>query len=379
MRQTDFFGYGSIGRLKQIITGKRFSNIFLVADRMSFESSGAKDMLEPVIGNRNIMFFSEFDPNPRIEDVKRGLALFRQHGHDVVIAVGGGSVIDMAKLIAVFADHAESPELLITQKKALKSRDIPLVAIPTTAGTGSESTHFAVVYINGEKYSVAAPSVLPDYAIVDPSLTLSMPPSVTAATGMDALSQGIESFWSVQSNRQSAEYAKQAISLAFDNLKKAVLTPDNDSREKMALAAHLSGKAINITKTTAPHAFSYYLTKKYHIPHGHAVGLMLGRFIVYNNLVTEEDVTDKRGCGYVKKTMRLLLTSIGTETAEEAREKIERLMREIGLETAMAKIGLETKGDVDAWLSRVNLERLANNPRRVEEGLIREMLPQASV
>jgi alcohol dehydrogenase class IV len=374
VHQTDFFGYGSIDNIFEILKERHFSRLFLVADRASFGACGAEAALEAMMKECTVCLFTEFEPNPRFEDVKKGMAVFRQGDYDAVLAVGGGSVIDMAKLITIFAPHSESPELLITKKISLIPREIPLIAVPTTAGTGSEATHFAVVYMNRTKYSVADESMLPDYAVIDPALTLSMPARITAATGLDALSQGIESYWSVHSTDESLESAEGAIRLAIDNLKNAVLSPDRQNRENMARAAHLAGKAINITKTTAPHAFSYYLTEEYHIPHGHAVGLTLGFFIVYNNLVNENDAADRRGHEFVKQTIRSLLGFLHVQTAFEAREKINGIMKDIGLETDLRTIGLKTEKDFDAWLSNVNLERLANNPRRVEKSTIREML-----
>jgi alcohol dehydrogenase class IV len=374
VHQTDFFGYGSIDTLLDIIKEKHVSSLFLVADRSSFRASGAQAALQVMMKECSVSSFMEFEPNPRIEDVKRGLAAFRQGAFDAVVAVGGGSVIDMAKLITIFAPHVESPELLITKKISLMPRVIPLIAVPTTAGTGSEATHFAVVYVNGTKYSVAAESILPDYAIIDPALTLSMPARITAVTGLDALSQAIESYWSVHSTGESRKIAEISIGLVLDNFKKAVLSPDRRNRENMARAAHLAGKAINITKTTAPHAFSYYLTENYHIPHGHAVGLTLGHFIVYNSLVTENDAADRRGHEYVKQTINTLLGFLGTATADGGRKKIIELMKDIGLETDLGVIGLKKDKDIDAWMSNVNHERLANNPRKVDKRIIRKML-----
>jgi alcohol dehydrogenase class IV len=374
VHQTDFFGYGSIDTIFDIIKEKHVLSLFLVADRASFRASGAEAALKAVMNECSVRTFMEFEPNPCIEDVKKGISVFRQHDFDAVVAVGGGSVIDMAKLITIFAHHTESPELLITKKISLIPRRIPLIAVPTTAGTGSEATHFAVVYMNRTKYSVADESILPDYAIIDPALTLSMPAHVTAVTGLDALSQGIESYWSVHSTDESRKFSETSIRLVLDNLKKAVLSPGRRNRENMARAAHLAGKAINITKTTAPHAFSYYLTEAYHIPHGHAVGMTLGHFIVYNSLVTEYDAADRRGHEYVKQTIHTLLGFLGAATAEEARKKLMELMKDIGLETDLGAVGLKKDKDIDAWLANVNLERLANNPRKADKGIIREML-----
>src|SRR5207248_4789041 len=125
------------------------------------------------------------------------------------------------------------------------------------------------------KYSVCHEFLLPDIAIVDPILTHKMSPRLTAITGMDALSQAIESYWSIHSTEESKGYAREAIRIIVDQLPKAVNEPTNDSRLAMARASHLAGKAINVTRTTAPHALSYALTSRFGVPHGQAVSLTL--------------------------------------------------------------------------------------------------------
>jgi alcohol dehydrogenase class IV len=160
----------------------------------------------------------------------------------------------------------------------------PLIAIPTTSGTGTEATCFAVVYIDKTKYSLKHSSILPDYTIIDPTLTHAMPPLVTAATGMDALAQAIESYWGVKSTHESQAYAREAITLTLAYLK-AACQNEVEARDAMSRAANLAGKAINLTETTACHAVSYPITSYFNVPHGHAVALTLASMFGYiNNL-----------------------------------------------------------------------------------------------
>ena len=152
----------------------------------------------------------------------------------------------------------------------------PLVCIPTTAGTGSEATHFAVIYVDGKKKSIASQQLLPDVVILDPQLTDNMPAYVSACSGFDALCQA--TYWSRAATPLSQLYAALTIKVLIVELPQAVNSNSRLVRDKMQMAANWAGKAINISKTTAPHAMSYVITQEFGIPHGHAVALTLGKF-----------------------------------------------------------------------------------------------------
>ena len=185
-----------------------------------------------------------------------------------------------------------------------------MIAIPTTAGTGSEATHFAVVYVDGEKYSLAHPYLVPAYAVIDPLLTYSLPAGVTAASGLDAFCQAIESIWAVGATDVSHTFATEAARLAVQHLRAAVQNPTDTARAGMCRAAHLSGKAINISKTTAPHALSYVLTAEYGLAHGVAVALTLAPMLQYNAQVTAIDCADPRSAIAEETTMKRILVAL---------------------------------------------------------------------
>ncbi|MEO8666060.1 MAG: phosphonoacetaldehyde reductase, partial [Ignavibacteria bacterium] len=278
MTQKEFIGIGELGRLGEILKLKDSDKIFLVTGKKSYESSGAEKIINEQLKNYEFKRFSDFEENPKLEDIKTGIELFK-NGYDMIIAVGGGSVIDVAKLINVLSSQKNSPEEIIADNSKIKNKGKYFAAIPTTAGAGSEATHFAVVYKNKEKFSVAHEYIYPDTVIIDPQLTYNLPKAVTAISGIDALSQAVESYWNVYSTDKSKHYATQSIKLIIENLEKAVNKPDEDSRFNMSLAANLAGKAINITKTTAPHALSYSMTSYFGVPHGQAVSITLGEFL----------------------------------------------------------------------------------------------------
>ncbi len=373
MSQTFFFGAGIISRVQTILEKEKPSHIFLVHGKKSYESSGAAAVLDPLLKKYHVTRFSDFDVNPKIEDVRKGIALFKQHACDFVIAVGGGTSIDIAKAVAVLACHHDAPEIYLAGKNEITHRAVTFLAIPTTSGSGSEATPFAVVYMNKIKYSLSHPCVLPDYAIVDPELTMSLSPHQTACTGMDALSQAIESFWSINSTEESKQYAREAIPLALAHLSDAVTAPTLAAREAMAKASHLAGKAIAITKTTAPHAISYYFTTYHGVPHGHAVALTLPSLLVFNSGVTDADVNDERGSAQAKKTMRELVTLLGASSVESAAEKITVLMKHIGLAVQLRDLGV-AETEHPRIVASVDLERVKNNPRLLTAGALNTIL-----
>lgn len=370
--QKEYLGVGSLRELSRIIKDEGYINVFLVTGKHSFGASGAKVIIEEELKMENVQRFDDFSPNPSIEDIKKGIAFFKEAPADVIIAIGGGSVMDVAKAINALAFVKEDLADYVAGKEKLKGVAKPLIAVPTTGGSGSEATHFAVVYIKEQKYSLAHESILPDVAIVDPTLTYSLPARSTASCGFDALSQSIESYWSVSSTDESKNYAKKAIPLALENIVRAV-EGDKEARNAMSEAAHLAGKAINVSKTTASHAMSYPLTVHFGVSHGHAVFLTLPSVLLFNSGVIEEDAADERGVGYVREVMTELLRMLGTESSEEAKEKLTSLVERAGLETRLSDLNI-TEKDVDLLLKSISAERAGNNPRKFSKDVARGIL-----
>ena len=229
--------------------------------------------------------FSDFSPNPLYEDVAAGVKLFLETGCNAILAVGGGSAMDVAKCIKLFAtmDHGR---LYLGQP--YEENDIPLAAIPTTAGTGSESTRHAVIYYKGEKQSISHPSLVPGFVCLIPEVLDGLPVYQKKCTMLDALGQAIESWWSVSARLESIEYSRKAIGLIKEYWKPYI--ENGGYAEEILLASNYAGRAINITATTAAHAMSYKLTSLYGIPHGHAVGLCLPQ--VWAEMADDEKLQD---------------------------------------------------------------------------------------
>jgi len=374
MKQKIYTGYNSYKKIYYILKELTPKKIFLVTGKKSYFLSGAKNLLSEFTNKYNYFRFYDFETNPKLKDLINGINIFNREKCDFVIGVGGGSVMDIAKSISLLATQKGNLEEFIKEKVPLKRREIPSIVIPTTAGTGSESTHFSVIYINKTKHSLAHNSLLPDYIILDPVFTENLPTYITACTSMDALCQAIESFWSTKSTDESRMYSKQAIELIMPNIIKNVNNPDRKSREKMLIASNLAGKAINISKTTAAHSVSYPITSFFNISHGHAVALTLPYFIEFNNDISLENIQDSRGIKFVKDGMNELFTMLKVKTANEAKDKLLNIMKEINLETKISKLGIN-RNNIDIIIENgFNPQRMKNNPKIVYKSDLEKLI-----
>ena len=348
--------------------------VLLFSGGVSYESSGAAAAIAPALHGLEVERISSVTPNPTLEEVESAVARHRAFDPDLVITVGGGSVIDLAKAVRLLAaQEAQSRDVVTGLVEAIPART-PLVAIPTTSGTGSEVTHFAVVYVDGVKFSLAHESARPDFAILDPLLTYTLPPSLTAITGLDALSQAMESLWSVKSTSESQSIARRSLSLSRGAIANAVHRPSPQSRAEMFEAAHLSGEAIDISLTTASHALSYVLTTNHGVPHGHAVALTLGAVLEFNAGVTGDDCLDPRGVPHVAGIIDEILSILGASDPASGRRTIEELVASLGLEPTLEGVGAGSQGARLRIVDSVNPQRLANNPRRLSPDRLVELI-----
>lgn len=356
---------GAVRDLTRVFADLQPSTVLLFTGGASFRESGAASEIEPLLATFDVESISHVAPNPTIEQVSDAVDRLRRREPDVLVAVGGGSVLDLAKATRGLADEADLRTAVVTGEVGAISGP-PLVAIPTTAGSGSEVTHFAVVYVDGVKHSVGHQSFRPERVLLDPALTLSMPPRLTAQTGLDALAQAMESLWSTRSTDKSLRYARRALALALSNIEAAVGSPSLETRTAMLSAAHLAGHAIDISKTTAAHALSYSLTTRHGIAHGHAVALTLGALLEYNGAVTDADCADPRGRQFVLERVAEVLGILGAADPREGRLVLTSLLERIGLEATLSAVGITSRGERRAIVASVDPQRLANNPRTLD-------------
>ena len=304
-------------------------------------------------GKGNVVRFSDFVPNPLYESVVKGVDIFHKENCNTIVAVGGGSAMDVAKCIKLYS-NMNSEENYLKQK--IVPNDVPLIAVPTTAGTGSEATRYAVIYYEGEKQSITDYSCIPSIVLFDTSVMETLPLYQKKATLMDAMCHSIESFWSVNSTDESKEYSKEAISLIINNYRD-YLAGDNSKNELMLKASHIAGKAINITQTTAGHAMSYKLTSLFKIAHGHAAALCikgLWPFMVKHT----DNCIDVRGEEYLKDTFDEIAMAMGCSCVEEAIDKFRNMVDELEL---LIPENVTDK-DHEVLKNSVNPVRLKNNP-----------------
>lgn len=337
--------------------------IFLVTGKKSFDLINKNISILRLLNGYNFKRFSDFEINPKIEDVKRGVDLFNSSDCDLIISIGGGSVMDMAKLINFYSKKIVS---ITNLNDDITKKDLyPNLAIPTTAGSGSESTHFAVVYSNDKKYSCANLNLIPKETILEPNFLKSLSPYHLACSGMDALSQAIEAYWNVNSNTDSDKFALKAVELLWNNLPRTYKNKDNF--KDIMQGSNLAGKAINITKTTAPHAVSYPFTTFFNIPHGHSVSLTLNYFLNYNYNLNEKDCNDKRGVKYVKNKIENLAKSLNFFDVRSFSFALNNFINNLNLSVNLSELEISKKQIIDYVIPNINYQRIKNNPRKINE------------
>lgn len=372
---SNFLNYrGSLSELKSIFENNKSKKILFVTGKKSFNESQICNDLLLDLKNFEIIRHSDFEINPKIEDINKGLKIAKDFNPDIIVGIGGGSVLDTAKLLSSFYDSRIKPESIIIDGGIKSPRSKGLILIPTTAGSGSEATHFAVIYIGNNKYSYANDDLLADYVILDSRLTDSADNYLTAVTLFDAFSQAIESFWSTSSTEESRKYSTQSISIILDVFDQLISNPTEYARDKMMLASYYAGKAINISKTTAPHALSYAITMKYGIPHGHAVALTLPSFLEYNSPINISKLNSKINSSVYIRRFEVLLSLLNVNTPKEASLRIHEMMVKCGLKTRLSEIGVSVYSQIFEIAQSVNLERLDNNPITISNIEIVELL-----
>lgn len=321
--------------------------------------------VEAAIGgiDANFLRFSDFASNPQYESVRKGIEVFNSGSCDTIVAVGGGSSIDVAKCIKLFCRM--SPGKLFFEQP-YSDTGIKLIAIPTTAGTGSESTRYAVIYYDGAKQSITHSSIVPDFAVLEPSVLGSLPVYQKKCTMMDALCQGIESWWSVNATDESREYSRKAIETIMTNWEEYIFgaaagQAAGSSAAAIMLAANYAGRAINITQTTAPHAFSYKLTSLLGLPHGHAVALCLPE--IWKFMLDSLSFRPSKASGGISlhATFIDIAHAMGTETPESAIALFRSLLTKLGLSRSATE-SEKSPSLLDTLSASVNPIRLANNP-----------------
>ncbi len=361
IKQEVFVTKGNYQELDDYFERKSVKRIFLVCDDsfafLKIKSYFKKIELEKQI---DIVYFSEFKPNPVYESIVEGVNRFNDNNCDSLVAVGGGSALDVAKCIKLFFNMNPQTNYL---NQEIVENSVPFLAIPTTAGTGSEATRYAVIYYKGEKQSVTHESCIPSAVLMDPTLLKTLPEYQKKVTMLDALCHSIESYWSINSTKESKKFAEEAIKLILDNME-LYLKNDSVAFENMLTASNLAGKAINITQTTAGHAMSYKLTSILGISHGHAVAICVLHLLPYM-LKNIDKCIDPRGEHYLKDMFLSLARIFSCETEDDLCEKYRHIIKTMAFE----KLNPENI-DYEYLQKSINLTRMKNNPIQLDRETI---------
>ena len=343
-------GYHNIDVALKEVGSQRY---MLVCDA-SFPFLPIKDCLHPAV------VFDQFTPNPLYEQVCNGVQLFNENHCDALLAVGGGSTIDVAKCIKLYCRMTHEENYL---QQECKDSGVPLIAVPTTAGTGSESTRYAVIYFEGKKQSVTHESIVPNYAILEPKLLQTLPLYQKKCTMLDAMCQAIESWWSVNSTEESMKLSAKALQTIVENVDAYLSGNSIDSAWKIMQGANLAGQAINITQTTAPHAFSYKVTSLYGLPHGHAVAVCMSEIWHYM-LQHLEKCVDSRGIGHLNDVMGSIAAAMHCDNPQDALIYFCALLKNLEIERPRSNT---RSVDIEILTHSVNPVRMKNNPVALDE------------
>jgi alcohol dehydrogenase class IV len=353
--------YHGFGHLGDALEGS--NKVLLVCDS-SFPYLNIKADIEAM--DVPYVVFSDFTPNPLYEDVCKGVDLFNITKCDTILAVGGGSSMDVAKCIKLYC-RMNKETLYLEQE--YKDTGIKLIAIPTTAGTGSESTRYAVIYYDGKKQSVTHDSIIPNVAILEPKVLKTLPLYQKKCTMLDALCQGIESWWSVNSTDESKEYSKIAVETIMKWWREYIFENTDESAKHIMEAANYAGRAICITQTTAAHAFSYKITSLYKLPHGHAVAVGLPEIWQYMIEYMEKCI-DSRGKEYLANVFSDISKAMGRETPSLAIKAFRQMLKEMEISHPVAT---NKEEELNILSHSVNPIRLRNNPVELNEETIKSI------
>jgi alcohol dehydrogenase len=333
-------------------------------------ANATKKLFESFKQHQKGIDFTLFDcvePNPSAQRVEEGIALCEREKCDWVLGLGGGSPLDCAKIIAFLAGKNTSVLDAMYKRKSVQGRGLPFVAVPTTAGSGSEVTPYSIItdVEDKKKISIAQSDSYPLIAFVDPALTMGLPPSITASTGLDVLAHAIESAWSKTANEISTFYALEAMRLVLAHLPVAVEDGNNrEAREKMMLASLYAGMAISNTGTTVNHPISYPLTLRRNLAHGFACAISLPATMRYNRL-----------CAHGVLLRMARACQLGT--VEELIQAVSDLLKKVGAPLTLSSLNIG-QNDLD-WLTEESYgKNFARNPAPMEKkdlyNMLKEML-----
>tara|TARA_X000000950_G_C13910264_1_gene658715 strand:+ start:3563 stop:4684 length:1122 start_codon:yes stop_codon:yes gene_type:complete len=351
-------------KIFETLSSNNYEKIFIITGKNSFYKSGANKYFEFLQKDKkkSTTIYFKKKKIPEISELKNIKKMVENFKPDLVLAIGGGAVIDYAKIVCCEYSSENLNDNIINQSIKLEKK-YKLITIPTTAGSGAEVTSNAVIYIDKIKYSFESINLVPDNFFLMPELILKLNKNIKASSGFDAISQAIESLISTKSTDESIKFSEKSLNLSINFFLKYYENPNIKNSLSMAEAACYSGKAINITKTTAPHAVSYPLTAHFNLSHGHAVSITLNDFLKFNY----EKAKFSQSVFNLKERYNLIFSLTKTNNMHELDKYLNYLKSKVKLEQNFLKLGININKKLDLILEGVNVLRLKNNPVKLDK------------
>lgn len=365
LNEVSYFGPGARKVLPEVVERLGKKKALVVTDK-GLVKFGVAGMVTEVLDNAGIAYevFSDVKPNPTVTNVKDGIEAFRNAGADFIIAIGGGSSMDTAKGIGIVINNPEFSDIVSLEGCApTKNKSVPIVALPTTAGTAAETTiNYVIIDEDKKKKMVCVdPNDIPAVAIIDAELMYSLPKSLTAATGMDALTHAIEGYITKGAWDMSDMFEIEAIRMIHRNLQKAVDEPSNaDARNGMAVAQYIAGMAFSNVGLGLVHGMAHPMGSLFDVPHGVANALLLPTVMEFNMPACMDKYPR------IAEAMGVDITGMTPEEASQAAvEAVRQLALNVGIPQHLSELGI-TAGDIPALAEQAIADVCTpGNPREV--------------
>lgn len=358
------FGADSLDRLPEILATLPGMRVTLITDRGIMEKLGIQERVKSLVGDCELSIYSGVEPNPEVEQAQRATDFARDHEAEIILGIGGGSALDTAKIVAATIPNGGSVIAILNKERTVSAASIPTVMVPTTAGTGSEVTRWGTLWENAtkKKFSMEGMTMYPTHALLDPQLTLTLPPVYTAVTGMDALSHAMEAYWSKNANPISDAYALEAVRKIFEALPLVMNAPDNlEHRTRMLFASLLAGLAFSNTKTGVAHSLSYPMSLNFGVIHGQASSITLPAIMKFNAETSLERMAN-------------LAKAVGGNSVDSGARRIQVLLQRVGLKSSLSELGIDADGIEVCVREGYTPDRAGHNMRELDADGLREIL-----
>jgi len=362
-------------QLKDIILfikKKKFKRIFIITGNKSFLNCEFKKNVIKKINCKFFIYFKDKTYFPVLNELLLICDKVKNFNPDLIIALGGGTVLDYAKLASVFCLNNHSIGNIRKNKIKITNKFCKLLALPTTAGSGAEVTKFSVIYVNNIKYSIEHKLLKPDYFFLIPQFAIASSVQVRMSSGFDAIAQAIESLFSRNSNKRSLKYSLISLKYSLNNFVNFVKKPNLKNSLAMLNASNFSGQSINIAKTNAPHALSYYYSSKFKILHGVSVSIFFKEFINYFYFNKSKSVAKFN----LNKRFKIFFKSVKVKNISDFNMNFNLLLKNSGLINYVKKYQRisSIRKNINVIANFVNKERLNNSPVKLNNIQLRKII-----